>query len=414
MRKTWWLAGAMLVAGLGCKPSEGASTGGGGPPGARGGGAPDKSKMQFPVEVTPVAVRRVDYSVFAVGSVEALESMQITARVAGAVDKVAFNEGDVVKEGRTLVEIEPDRYRLAVETAKANLQRVEAVKADAEALLARRESALEKVPGAYPQEELDVLRTRVRTASADLAAAETALKLAELNLRDALVRAPATGTIQTRTVQPGQYVQPGTVMATMLRKDVLVVRFHVPEQDAARLQPGMKAEFVVAGTDRTFTLTLTHVSDLTNPNSRLVPVLARIEDGDRNVLRPGAFAQVTIPVGGADDAPVIPQIAVRPSERGFLAFVVEDGLARERTLTLGMRTQDGLVEVRSGVRSGESLVIRGAEALRDGAPVRVVPPQPTAPREGVPSAQPAPPTSALPDGGGARDGATATGQPSRL
>jgi membrane fusion protein, multidrug efflux system len=66
---------------------------------------------------------------------------------------------------------------------------------------------------------------------------------------------------------------------------------------------------------------------------------------------------------------VIPQTAVRPSERGFLAYVVRGGVAQERVLTLGMRTVDGRVEVTSGVEPGEILVVRGAEALRDGAAV---------------------------------------------
>ena len=68
---------------------------------------------------------------------------------------------------------------------------------------------------------------------------------------------------------------------------------------------------------------------------------------------------------------MIPQTAVRPSERGFLAFVVEDGRARERVLALGLRTADGRVEVREGLKPGEQLVVRGAEALSDGATVRV-------------------------------------------
>lgn len=80
-----------------------------------------------------------------------------------------------------------------------------------------------------------------------------------------------------------------------------------------------------------------------------------------------------VPVGGPSQAPVIPQTAIRPSEKGFLAFVVEDGKARERVLTLGLRTSEGLVEVRGGLKAGEELVIRGAEALRDGLPVAVSP-----------------------------------------
>ncbi|HEX7829689.1 MAG TPA: efflux RND transporter periplasmic adaptor subunit, partial [Thermoanaerobaculia bacterium] len=92
---------------------------------------------------------------------------------------------------------------------------------------------------------------------------------------------------------------------------------------------------------------------------------------NRPELRPGAFARVTVPVGATREAPVVPQTAIRPSEKGFLAYVVNDGAAQQRILTLGMRTADGQVEVRSGLTAGETLVIRGAEALRDGAKVKV-------------------------------------------
>ena len=81
---------------------------------------------------------------------------------------------------------------------------------------------------------------------------------------------------------------------------------------------------------------------------------------------------MSVPIGSSTDAPVIPQTAVRPSERGFLAFVVSGAKASERVLELGLRTPDGLVEVRHGLAPGESLVVRGAEALHDGAKVRVV------------------------------------------
>jgi membrane fusion protein (multidrug efflux system)/multidrug efflux system membrane fusion protein len=103
----------------------------------------------------------------------------------------------------------------------------------------------------------------------------------------------------------------------------------------------------------------------------MVAVTAQVDDPRRSELRPGSFAQVTVPIGAATKAPVIPETAVRPSERGFLAYVVEGDVARERELSLGLRTADGRVEVRSGVKPGERLVVRGGEALRDGAKVRV-------------------------------------------
>ena len=354
------LAGAAALA-LSCSgggEKKGASGGKGGPP-------------AFPVETAPVKSRPVEYTVTAVGSVEAFEKVQVTARVAGVVEQVKFVEGESVETGTPLVEIEPRRYQLAVEAARANVQKAEAAKADAEAALARRRAVVEKNPGLIPGEEIDTFATRVQTAAADVAQAKSALDQAELNLRDAFVRAPVAGRIETRTVTTGQYVSPGGVLATLVRRDPLLLRFQVPSEDARNLRAGLVARFRVPGDEGGFRARITHVAGAADAASRMVAVTAEVDDPRRAQLRPGAFADVTVPVGGIAQSPVIPQTAIRPSEKGFLAFVVEDGKARERVLTLGLRTTEGLVEVRGGLKAGEELVIRGAEALRDGLPVRV-------------------------------------------
>lgn len=137
------------------------------------------------------------------------------------------------------------------------------------------------------------------------------------------MRAPVAGVIQTRTAQTGQYVQAGTVLASLLRREPLLLRFQVPEQDATPLRPGIPARFRVRDAEVPFRATVTHVADAADSTSRMVEVTARIDDPLRGELRPGAFAEVTVPVGDSVRAPVIPQTAIRPSERGFLAFVVE-------------------------------------------------------------------------------------------
>ena len=104
----------------------------------------------------------------------------------------------------------------------------------------------------------------------------------------------------------------------------------------------------------------------------MVAVTAEVIDKDKETLRSGSFAEVRVPVGSAHPLPVVPQTAIRPSEKGFLAFVVENGKAVERILVPGMRTADGQVEILSGLRAGDLLVVRGAEALSDGVPVRLV------------------------------------------
>jgi multidrug efflux system membrane fusion protein len=351
---------------LSCSKGDAKETrGAGGAPGGR------RGSMEFPVEVRPVESRNVEYSVTAVGSLDAFERVAVTARVAGAIERVNFREGQLVSAGQTLAEIEPERYRLAVDAAQATMNKALASKSEAEAGYARRQEANNKNPGLIRGEEIETWRTKMQTAAAEVTQAQAAVAQAKLNLRDAFVRAPVSGIIQTRTVETGQYVAVGTVLSTLLRRDPLLLRFQVPESDALPLRPGVIARFNIAEDATQHQARITHVAAAASQSSRMVDITANVLNSNRPELRPGAFARVTVPIGSTRAAPVIPQTAIRPSEKGFLAYTVTGGVAQQRILTLGMRTADGQVEVKEGLRAGEMLVIRGAEALRDGAKVKV-------------------------------------------
>ncbi len=342
---------------------------------AAGSGRPARDTVRFPVEVATVEAREVEYTVQAVGSVEAFEQVAVTARVAGVVERVRFQEGDAVTPDSVLAEIEPERYRLAAEAARAALAKAEAGVEEARAGLERRETLNARNPDLVRAEEVDAWRTRLASAAAEADERRTALALAELNLRDAFVRSPASGVVQTRSIETGRYVQPGTVVASLLRREPLLLRFRVPESDATALASGQQVRFRLRGAHgESYRATISLVAAAADPRDRMVSITARIDDPGRGDLRPGAFAEVEAPAAGGGEAPVIPQTAIRPSDRGFLAFVVEEGQARERVLQLGLRTADGRVEVRGGLAAGETLVVRGAEALRDGAAIVVQPP----------------------------------------
>lgn len=359
---------------LSCKKGSNAEASPRGKPGSKKMSVLEKARIAYPVEVQPVQVRSLTYTVNAVGSIDAFEKVQVTARVAGVVDRVMFSEGNLAKLNQVLVEIEPERYRLAVESAQASYEKAQASQADAEAGLKRREDVVKETPGLIPGEEIETFRTKVRVAASEVAQTKSALDQAKLNLHDAYVRAPLSGIIQTRTVQTGQYIQVGTIMATLIRRDPLLLRFKVPERDAARMIVGQSADFHVRESPKNFAAKIVHVAASADETSRMVDVTGEIHETDNSILRPGAFAEVSVPVQTVQTAAVISQTAVRPSERGFLAFVIENNTAKERVLTLGMRTAEGLVEVLSGLSPDEQLVVRGGEALRDGVPVRMIKP----------------------------------------
>jgi membrane fusion protein, multidrug efflux system len=354
---------------LACKrdtPAPDSSAGGRGGRGARG----DGGGLMFAVDLLEVDAKKLDYVVTAPGTIEAFERVQVTSRVAGVVDKVAFTDGQEVKRGDALVIIDSERYRLAVNSSKAALEKAQAAQKDVEGQVTRREGAMDKHPGLIPGEELETYRTKTLTAKADTSVASENLKIAELNLRDSFVRSPIDGVIQTRTVETGQYVNAGVVMATLLRQDPMLLRFQVEPQEAPRLKPGMRATFTMRETQRTFEAKLTLIAGAADPTTHMVGVTGEIETKEKYWLRPGSFCDVSVDIGATREAPVIPRFATRATDHGYVTYVVENDIAQERIITLGMSTKDGWVEVRSGLKDGEFIVVRGAEALSPGARVR--------------------------------------------
>jgi membrane fusion protein, multidrug efflux system len=332
-------------------------------------GNQQRQRPAFPVEVETIEGRHVEYVIDATGGIEAFEEVLVTARVSGVVERVHFREGDRVDTEMTLVEIEPSRFQNALEAAKAQNARAVAELADVEAGLRRREGSGGNI---FSPEEVEAWRTRVAVASANAREKAADLEQARLDLRHATPKSPIEGTVESRNVSTGQYVQAGTTITRLLRRDPMMLRFSIPERDARQVQPGQEVRFSVHDLDARRRASIVHVASSADRRTRMVDVLAEITGDDAADLTPGAYARrVQVRVGERDNAPTIPETAIRPSERGFLVYVIEDGTAHQRVVELGLRTPDRRVEVRTGLEPGEVLVIRGSEALRDGVPVRI-------------------------------------------
>jgi membrane fusion protein, multidrug efflux system len=365
LRKFTLLLGFSLLAA--CSHKEAAPAAGG----KRGAGG---KGIAFPVEVVKVTADPHDVDITAPGVVDAFEHVQITARVSGVVDKVTFVEGQDVKANQVMAYIDSRRYALSVSSANAVLEGAQAAQADAQASLDRRKAASEANPGVIAGEELETYQTKLRTAQATVDQSKEALKLAQLNLDDSNLKTPIAGVVQTRSVQTGQYVQAGTVIATLLQRDPMLLHFNVTTAEAPRLKVGMPVEFTLKESEQKYTGKISLVAGAADPESRLVPATAEIDPQKTGKfwLRPGSFAQVEVKMPSARAFPMIVQTAARPSERGFLAYVVVGDVAHEHTLDLGLHTPEGMVEVKSGLNAGDMLVTRGVEALTDGAKVKVV------------------------------------------
>lgn len=403
---------SILLAVVGCSRSAlEAPTGGSAVP-------PSKTNLKRHVEVFAAPQKTLVYYVETVGVLEPEGQTEIAAGVAGVVDEVLFREGDEVTPQTVLVRVDQRRYIAAMKVAEANVQRAMANLALARDLERR---ALQAGAGASLEEKAKA-RLALNIAEAELQSAQAALDLARHNLDRSQVRAPYAGRINQRRVTSGTYLEERTVIATLADLSRIRLVGWVPETAAPQLRElmnqqeqrltilkttlplggwlsspfaglallaqvqrgiipsGYDPEFtLLAFPQQTFTARIFYMSTVANPDTHMFEWKAEVDvQGEGAKLRPGYTARIRIPLRSNPEAVVVPEEAVRATERGFVVFVPvmrtgRDGqsewIARARTLDLGHRSP-GWVEVRRGLAPGELLVRRGAEALEDGTPIR--------------------------------------------
>lgn len=330
-----------------------------------------KGGRSLVVRTAPVVVRDVVYKVQALGSLEPEEQVHITAEVSGAVKEVLFHAGDKVTADTVLARIDPDRYRFEAERAEATHRKSVADWKRAEADLARREALAKE--NLVAEEELNRARQETERLAAEAASAKASAEIAVQNVAHSIVRSPRAGELNTRTVEPGQFVQIGHVLTTLVDLRRLRLRFRVSESESLKTREGGAVSFTVASLGPTaFKARVYHVSGIADPATRQVEVLAWVDNP--GVLKPGFFAEVALSTATNKDAVVVAEGAVQATERGFVVYAVENGIAKERTVKIGMRTGDGSVEILSGLAIGETIVVEGSDRLADGMPVEAVAP----------------------------------------
>lgn len=360
--------------------------------GACGGGggdaAPRQQRPALRVRVALVAVQDVVYQIKSLGQIEARDMVQVTAEVDGVASDVRFREGDRVGPGTVLLRIDPERYRLEAERAQAVLEQSRAEQSRAGADLKRREALAQN--DLLSVEELTRSQGENARLGASVDVAKAALGIAQQNRQRSEVRTQASGIINTRTVDTGQFVRTGTVLATIVDASRLRLRFKVSEGESLRANVGGSVTFRVAPLGpRDFTAQIYHVGRIADTTTRQVEVLAWVDS--MGELKPGFFAEVTLAGEERKSALVIPEGAIQASERGFVTYVVEGGKAKLRPIQQGLRTGTGIVEILSGLKPGETVVTEGSDRLADGIPVEIVTgaEPPAAGSQAAPSSAPA-------------------------
>ncbi|MCC1496160.1 efflux RND transporter periplasmic adaptor subunit [Alcanivorax sp. 1008] len=294
--------------------------------------------------------RRVE----AVGTARALQSVSVTSEVDGRVVRVAMKEGSRVMTGELLVSLD-DR------TAQAELAQAEASLADARAASQRAERL--QNTRAISEAEVDQLKAALQGAQAQQQAAEARLSYHQ-------IRAPFPGVIGLGNIDPGSYLRAGDLITTLDNTEQLEVQFTVPERYLATLAPGQSLTVTSdAWPEKVFSGQLTYLDSRIDPTNRAITVKALLDNNEQLML-PGQFLQVSLAVD-EHQALMIPEQAILTQGVVSFAFVVKDGQAERRQLSLGTR-QQGWVEVTSGIAENDQVIITGHTRLGSGSPVTVV------------------------------------------
>jgi RND family efflux transporter MFP subunit len=319
------------------------------------------------------------------GSLRSRSVVDVKSEVAGRLIAAQFVEGDQVKQGQLVAEIDTSNYKLAHDQAVAALSVVEAGIVRAQVMLdhARREKEradnLLRTGGITERDHQSAM-TGVKDAEAQLKVAEAqrgqaqaAISVAEKALKDCRIFASAGGQVQRRHLDPGTLLSPGLPIYTLVDNGRLELEALIPSYRLAEVRPGLRARFTTPTFgEREFEGVVSAINPMIESDNRSVKVAFRISN-PRGELRSGMFARGIVEVRRQTNALLIPRSALiaelENSSNGSI-YVVANDVARRRDVTIGGIQQDR-IWVQRGLETGELVIVEIGPALKDGAPVKV-------------------------------------------
>jgi membrane fusion protein, multidrug efflux system len=338
------------------------------------------------VRVGAVTLGDMPLTIDALGTVTPFETVTIKTQIAGALQQVEFSEGQTVKTGDFLAQIDPRPYEAALAQAKGQLAKDQALLGQAQSDLARYEQLNKQ--DSISKQQVDDQAALVAQDKAAILTDQAQVKTAELNLAYTHIVSPVTGRVGLRLVDPGNYLQPsdanGIVVITQI--DPISVVFTTPEDNlpriSARLNSGAKLKVTVLDRDNVNALA---TGVLTTFDSQIDVTTGTIKmratfDNPNGVLFPQQFVNVRLLVDTMTGATLAPNAAIQLGASGnFVYLLNEDSAVSKRDVTTGP-TDGKRTVIASGLKAGDKVVIDGVDRLRDGAKVKVVdnPPIPEA------------------------------------
>lgn len=324
-----------------------------------------KQKQQNKVPAAPqkppvpkVDVYIVKYSPFAEsielpGSLVANETTGINPEISGRLISLNIREGMPVSKGALLAKIYDGDLKAQLQKLQTQLKVQEQT--------AKRYEELLKING-VSQQEYDMIVLQSNNIKADI-------DIVQSNIQRTEIRAPFSGTLGLKMVSPGAFVSPQTTISTLQQTSMLKLDFSVPERYSSKITVGQHVGFMAEGSNKKYSATISAIEPGVSEDNRSLRVRCTVTNKDAEIM-PGKFAKVLIGFDADPEAILIPSYAVIPQARGKKAALLRDGTVSMEDISTSGR-DSARVQVLSGLKPGDTLILTGLMALKPGGKVDI-------------------------------------------
>ena len=328
----------------------------------------DKQKSSVtttPVTATSVTRATVIITEESMGWIEAKTNPKVAAEVSGRIQKIYVDTGQIVKAGDTMVTIDSEQQKLEKAALQSDVDRLEALIVNQKRTLERYRNLLAKK--SISQERFDNAEVKLITLKEQLAGALSRLADNRRRLAKTSVFAPVGGWIEKRFVSEGDFVKPGTPLLQMVTDHFFRIVLPFPENVAANLAPGLEVKLTSPlSHNRIIEAKIDQISPAVNIYSRALEVIIYLENP--GAWRPGGTINGTVIIDRHENGILVPIRAIVRRPAGEVIYQIENQVARQRQVVTGQR-QGNLIEIVSGLKGDERIIVDGAGFLTDGAAV---------------------------------------------
>jgi multidrug efflux system membrane fusion protein len=335
----------------------------------------DLANAPVPVEVMAAAKGDIDITLNALGTVTSLATVTVASQISGYLVRVDYTEGQTVKKGDLLAEIDSRPYELALAQAQGTLQRDQALLQTAELDLKRYQDLAKT--NAIPRQQLDTQVSLVAQYQGNVLSDQAQIDTQRLNVEYCRIKSPVNGIVGLRLVDPGNYVTPqmtpGLVVITQV--EPISVIFPVAEDNLPQIRKRMRevGTLPVTAYDRGVTMQLSSgelraTDSQINTTTGTLNMRAQFSNTDRNLF-PNQFVNIRLLIDTLHDATVVSTSAIQRGAPGTFVYLLRpDGTVEVRPIVLGPTSADR-VAITNGISPGDRVVIDGADKLRNGAKI---------------------------------------------